>query len=202
MIRRRFGLYYVIELLYGARKQIFLTFAPFVLIRHYDFSASDIALLIALCGLLTTVTSPMIGRLIDRLGYRTVMVLDTAFLTVVCLAFGGAGTLFSPKGAVAVLYVSFLLDAALTTASSANHLYAKALAADRDELTTTLATGLSVNHFFAPAVLLFGGWLWSRRGYESLFLIAAAVSAVKSVLALASPRNPPEIHCRSAEDFG
>jgi len=91
VLRRRFTLYYVLEFVFGARKQIFLTFGPWVLIQVYGLSASSIAGLLMTAAIIGIVFKPLAGLAIDRLGERAVMVVDGLALAVVMLAFNFLG---------------------------------------------------------------------------------------------------------------
>ena len=94
---KKFFKYYMLEVFYGARKQIFLTFAPYVLILQYGANTSVISLLLAVCAGFGIIFSPLTGRLIDRLGYKFIMVTDTLLLIVVCLGYGFAHRIFQPR---------------------------------------------------------------------------------------------------------
>ena len=73
-ISRKYTKYYMLEIFYGARKQIFLTFAPYVMILVYGADASVVSMLLAVCAVFGMILSPAIGMLVDRLGYKFVMV--------------------------------------------------------------------------------------------------------------------------------
>ena len=187
--RRKFNKFYALELFYGARKQIFLTFAPYVLIREYGFSTASMAFLFGVCAGVNIFAAPLIGRLTDRWGYRNTMIWDTVILAVVCLMYGFAGDLFAPAVAVAVLYANFLLDAVLSTTSLATNIYVRELASDRDELTSTLSTGISINHLIAILFAPFGGWIWQKYGIGVLFTLAAVMAVCNSLFALTIPEG-------------
>ncbi len=82
--RKKYFKYYMLELFYGARKQIFFTFGPYVLVLFYGASAMSISLLFALSAISCFLTAPIIGKIIDSLGYKVVMVADTLILVIVC----------------------------------------------------------------------------------------------------------------------
>ena len=118
--RRKYMKYYMLELFYGARKQIFFTFGPYVLVLFYGASAMTISLLFAVSAISCFIASPMIGRIIDRLGYKIVMVMDTLILVIVCFFYGFAHHLFSMPVAFAVCCVNYLLDSVISLASMAS----------------------------------------------------------------------------------
>jgi predicted MFS family arabinose efflux permease len=184
----RFWRFYGLELFYGARKQIFMTFAPYVLIREYGFSTATMALLLGVCATVNIVAAPLVGRLADRWGYRNIMIWDTVILAFVCLLYGFAGDLFPTVIALGVICVNFLLDAVLSTTSLATNIYVRSLAGSQDELTSTLSTGISINHFIAILSAPLGGWVWQRYGIGVLFSFAAAMAICNSLFAMTLPK--------------
>ena len=187
--RRKFSKFYALELFYGARKQIFLTFAPYVMIREYGFSTARMALLLGICAAVNIFAAPQIGRLCDRWGYRNVMIWDTVILFFVCLLYGFAGDIFPAGVALAVICVNFLLDAVISTTSMATSIYVRDLSADADEITATLSTGMSVNHLIAITAAPLGGWIWQRFGVGVLFSFAAVMAVCNSLFAMTIPKR-------------
>ncbi len=184
---RRFGKFYGLELFYGARKQIFLTFAPYVLIMEYGVSTGEIAMLYGVCAAVNIFAGPLIGKIADKFGYRNVMIYDTVILFFVCLGYGYAGDIFPPYLAVPFLYLNFLCDSTISTTSMATGMYAKDVAANRDELTASLSSGISINHMVSICVAPLGGWVWMNYGVAFLFTFAALMAAANSLFALTIP---------------
>ncbi len=191
LVRRKFSLFYGLELFYGARKQIFLTFGPFVLIREYGLDTTRMALLLGTCSLINMFAGPWVGRLTDRLGYRTVMVYDTFILVFVCLLYGYAGDWFPQPVAVWIVCGNFLLDALISTTALATSVYVRDVAADPDETTATLSTGISINHLISIIAAPLGGWVWMRWGVGTLFSFAALMSIANSYCAMQIPLRTP-----------
>ena len=185
---RKFNKFYALELFYGARKQVFLTFAPYVLIREYGFSTAKMALLLGICATVNIFAAPLVGKLTDRFGYRNIMIWDTVILCGVCLLYGYAGKLFPMSVALAVVCVNFLLDAIISTTSLATNIYVREIASGQDELTSTLSTGISINHLIAILSAPLGGWVWQRYGIGVLFSFAAVMAVCNSIFAATLPR--------------
>lgn len=185
---RKFNKFYALELFYGARKQIFLTFAPFVLIKEYGFSTASMATLLGLCALINVFAAPAIGKLTDKWGYRNTMIWDTVVLTFVCLLYGFAGDLFPVRIAFWVVAVNYVLDAILSTTSLATNIYVRSLAENQDELTSTLSTGISINHLIAILSAPVGGWIWVRFGIGYLFTFAAVMAIFNTLFAMTIPK--------------
>ena len=187
--RRKYAVFYILELFYGARKQVFFTFGPFVLIRVYGMRTQHVAALFALAALFTALWGGrLIGRLVDRWGYRNVMIWDTVVLFFVCLLYGFANDWFAPRAALVVVCANYVLDSVLSNASMATNLYARSLSESQEELTATLSSGISVNHVVTVFYALLGGWVWDRFGPGVLFASAAAMALANSAFALTVPR--------------
>ncbi|MDR1074593.1 MAG: MFS transporter [Treponema sp.] len=180
---KKFTKYYFLEVFYGARKQIFLTFAPYVLILQYGADASLISLLMAICSGFGVVFSPFIGKLIDRAGYKIIMVTDTLILMAVCFFYGFAHRLFPPHIAFIVVCVNYVLDSIISLASMASSVYVQDIASSQDEITATLSTGISVNHVISILIALLGGWIWKVTGIEALFSISAILGLINTLYA-------------------
>ncbi|MDR2521450.1 MAG: MFS transporter, partial [Spirochaetaceae bacterium] len=181
--KRKFFTYYMLEVFYGARKQVFFTFAPMVLIREYNAPTSLIATLLAAAAGFGMLFSPLIGRLIDYLGYKKVMVADTLILIAVCVLYGFSHRIFPLHIAFIVVCVNYILDAILTLGSMATNVYVQSLADSQEEITATLSTGISLNHVISIFIALLGGLIWKEAGIELLFTISAVLGLVNSLYA-------------------
>ena len=180
---RKYNKYYGLEIFYGARKQIFLTFAPYVLILQYGASTSMISFLLGICAVFGMLFSPLVGKLIDRLGYRVIMIADTLILVIVCILYGFSHRIFSPEIAFIVVSVNFVLDSILTLGSLATNVYVRDISDNNEEMTSTLSTGISVNHFISIVIALLGGLIWQKIGVEALFSLAALLGIANSLFA-------------------
>jgi MFS family permease len=180
---RKFSKYYMLEVFYGARKQVFITFAPYVLILHYGADPALMSLLFAICAGFGTVLSPIIGRLIDWLGYKFIMVTDTLILVVVCLLYGFAHRLFPANIAFIVVCVNYVLDSIISMGSMAANVYVRAIAQSQEEVTATISTGISVNHLISVIIAFTGGWIWKFTGIEALFTLSAILGVISSIYA-------------------
>ena len=180
---KKFHKYYMLEVFYGARKQVFITFAPYVLILHYGADPSIMSLLFAICAGFGILCGPLVGRIIDKLGYKIVMVGDTIILVAVCLLYGFAHRIFPPQIAFIVVCINFVLDSIISMASMASNVYVQRISSNQEEITATLSTGISVNHVISIAIALMGGWIWSKTGIEVLFSLSAFLGLLNSLYA-------------------
>ena len=180
---KKFTKYYMLEMFYGARKQVFFTFGPYVLILFYGANAAMISLLFAISAITCFFAAPMVGRVIDKIGYKTVMVADTLILVIVCFFYGFAHHLFPKNVAFVVCCINYVLDAVISLASMAANVYVQDLSDNPDETKATISTGVSINHVITIFIALFGGWIWQTLGIETLFIVSAVLGLCNSAYA-------------------
>ena len=173
----------MLELFYGARKQIFFTFGPYVLVLFYGASAMQISILFAVTSVCSFFMSPVVGKIIDRFGYKIVMISDTLILVIVCFFYGFAHHIFPMQIAFNICCLNYILDSIISLASMASNVYVQDLADNGDEVRATISTGVSVNHFITIMVALLGGWIWKTLGIETLFMLSAVLGLCNSAYA-------------------
>ncbi len=181
--RKKYTKYYMLEVFYGARKQVFFTFGPYVLVLFYGANAMVISLLFAISSICGFFASPVVGKIIDRFGYKVVMVTDTLVLVIVCFFYGFAHHIFPMHIAFIVCCVNYILDSVISLASMASNVYVQDISDNADEIRATISTGVSVNHLITVLIALFGGWIWKVLGIETLFIISAILGLCNSAYA-------------------
>ena len=180
---KKYTKYYMLEMFYGARKQVFFTFGPYVLILFYGAGAAAVSLLHAICSVAGFFLSPVVGKIIDKVGYKAVMVADTLILVIVCFFYGFAHELFPMDVAFIVCCVNYVLDSIISLASMAANVYVQDLADNQNEVKATISTGVSINHVITIFIALFGGWIWQALGIKTLFMLSAALGLCNSAYA-------------------
>jgi predicted MFS family arabinose efflux permease len=179
VFRRRYWIYYALTLLDGSRRQIFSTFAVFLLIQVYHLSVYAITALLIFNSIVSTVVTPFVGRLIDRRGERPMLVLN-----YFCLIFLFAG--YALIHNLPILGVLYCVDNAFFAFGLGISSYLGRMA-PRADVTPTLAMGSTFNHIAAVGVPLVGGLLWNTAGYQVTFLAGAATCLVSVIISLAMP---------------
>ena len=186
---RKYTKYYMLEVFYGARKQVFFTFGPYVLVLFYGANAMVISLLFAVSSICGFFASPVVGKIIDRFGYKIVMIMDTLILVIVCFFYGFAHHIFPMHIAFVVCCVNYVLDSIISLASMASNVYVQDISDNADEVRATISTGVSVNHLITILIALFGGWIWKTLGIETLFILSAVLGLANSAYAATIKTN-------------
>ncbi len=181
--KKKYTKYYMLEVFYGARKQVFFTFGPYVLILFYKANAATISFLFALSAITCFFCAPMVGRIIDKVGYKLVMVMDTLILLIVCFFYGFAHHLFPMQVAFVICCINYILDSVISLASMASNVYVQDISDNAEEVRATISTGISVNHLITILIALFGGLIWQKLGIETLFVISGILGLCNSAYA-------------------
>ena len=181
--KKKYTKYYMLEVFYGARKQVFFTFGPYVLILFYGANASVISLLFAVSAICCFFLAPKVGKIIDKIGYKIVMVSDTLILVIVCFFYGFAHHIFPRNVAFIVCCINYILDSVISLASMASNVYVQDISDSQEEVKATISTGISVNHLITILIALFGGWIWQTLGIETLFILSAILGLCNSAYA-------------------
>lgn len=191
VVRRRYSLYYALCALFGARKQVFITFAPWVLVTVYGQEASTFAKLWIASAMLGVWFQQGLGDLIDRWGERRVLMLDGALLVLICLGYGFADRIGLPPGwPVRILYACYVLDQLLFGVENARSSYLAKIAERPQDVSASLSMGISINHAVSMIVPYIGGrYIWDVYGWQWVFVAAAGLS-VLTIIAASCVRVP------------
>ncbi|HPF20350.1 MAG TPA: MFS transporter [Syntrophomonas sp.] len=187
VIKKRYTLFYLLNIVFGARKQIFMTFAPWVLIKVYQADVATFAVLGFIGTVLNLVFRPWLGRVIDAWGERTIIMLESLTLIIICGLYAFAEMWFPARIAVIIIMACYITDQLLFSVRIARTTYLHKIAETPDDLGATLSMGLSMDHAVSMLIPLGGGILWARYGYISVFLVAACLAVVNLWLATFIP---------------
>lgn len=181
VLKKRYGLFYLLSVLFGTRKQLFMTFAPWVVVSIYGKPTSVVAALYLAGGAAGVVFQPIIGRAVDRLGERFMLGLEALILIPVCLFYGLARFIFPENIAFAVVSLCYVADSLLMSFGMARSVWLKKTAETPSDIAPTLAMGISIDHIFSIAVALAAGLLWDRLGYQWVFISGTVIAALNFI---------------------
>jgi len=184
VFRRRYTLFYCMSVVNGARKQIFLTFAPWVLIQVFHLDAPTFAILGIIIATVSIISRKIVGNAIDRLGERTVLSLEAVLLVVICMGYAFAADLVPLSAAVVIIAVCYILDNSMSAVEMARSTYVKKIALDPADVMPTLSAGVSFDHVVAMTIPILGGILWKTMGYQYVFMAAALIGVLNLILSL------------------
>lgn len=183
VLRKQYWLYYVLALFFGARKQIFLTFGPWVLIRVFHQEATVFAKLLIVGAIVGTLFQPALGRAIDRFGERAVLTVDAVLIFSICMGYGFAEHLGNHHLALWLLYACFVADQLLFGVNMARDTYMAKIALNPSDIAPSLSMGVTINHAVSMSVPALGGLIWYYWGYSWVFVLAAGIAVLMAVFA-------------------
>jgi MFS family permease len=178
IFRRRYWLYYLLAFFFGARKQIFITFGPWVLVRIFHQEAIIFAELFMAGAALGLVFQPALGRAIDRFGERKVLMVDAMLIFGICAGYGFADRLGNHRLALWLLCACFVMDQLLFGVNMARDTYMSKIALKPEHVAPSLSLGITINHAVSMSVPSIGGLVWIRYGYSWVFVGAACVAVL------------------------
>ena len=189
VLRKRYWLYYAMQFMAGARRQIFMVFAGFMMVEKFGFEVHEITALYLINLVINIVIAPLIGRVVKVFGERRALLIEYAGLIVVFLAYGG---LYYFSWGVMIAAALYVLDHMFFALALAQKTYFQKIA-DPQDIAPTAAVAFTINHIaavFLPAAL---GYLWLYSP-PAVFVLAAAMAGVSFLLALLIPRHPEPGH--------
>jgi len=184
VLRKEYTLFYILSIVNGARKQIFLTFAPWVLIQAFHVGPPVFAILGVIVSAVSILSRTVIGNAIDRLGERLVLSVEAVVLIAICIGYAFAADIVPAGVAVIIIAACYVIDNSMSAVEMARSTYIKKIAVHPDDVTPTLSAGTSFDHVVAMTMPYFGGILWASMGYKYVFIAAAAIAVTNLFLSL------------------
>ncbi|WP_304239502.1 MFS transporter [Gracilinema caldarium] len=181
VFKGRYTLFYILSILYGTRKQLFITFAPWVIVSIYHKPTSIMAALYFAGGIAGVLFQPLIGRAVDTRGEQFMLGLEAMLLIPVCFLYGFAKFLFPELIAFIIVCLCYVADSLLLSFGVARSVWIKKIAEKPSDIAPTLAMGVSIDHIFSIAVALMAGLLWDHFGYQWVFLAGAGIAVINFI---------------------
>ncbi|MBN1007140.1 MFS transporter [Amphritea sp. ZJ14W] len=181
LLRKRYWLYYALVFMGGARRQIFMVFASFLMVEKFGFSAGEISIMFLINGALNMICAPRIGRLIGFWGERKTLTIEYIGLIIVFTAYA----IVSDPWIAVGLYIA---DHLLFSMAIAQKTYLQKIA-DPKDLASTAGVSFTINHIAAVVLPAAYGVLWIISP-AAVFLTGAALGGVSLILARMVPEKP------------
>lgn len=181
ILRRRYWLYYALTFMSGARRQIFVVFAVFMLVERFDYDVGTITLLFLLNHLINIFLAPYVGRLIGRIGERPALIFEYIGLVGVFTAYAFVSNATAAAGLFIVDHLFFALAIAMKT-------YFQKIA-DPADVAPSMGVSFTINHIAAVVIPAAFGLIWLYNP-AAVFLAGAAMAAVSLILSVLIPSLP------------
>ena len=181
ILRKRYWLYYALTFMSGARRQIFIVFAGFLMVEKFGFDVGAIALLFLVNAAINMWLAPKIGRLIGRIGERHALIFEYIGLIGVFVAYAFVESAAVAAGLYIVDHLFFALAIAIKT-------YFQKIA-DPADIASTAGVSFTINHIAAVVLPAAYGFLWLISP-PAVFLTGAAMAGCSLIMAFNVPRHP------------
>jgi predicted MFS family arabinose efflux permease len=196
-LHKEYRLYYALAVISGTRKQLFITFAPWVLVKIFNQPTEFMASLLMAGGIIGIIFQPILGWAIDRFGERPVLASEGISLIFICFGYGFAKFLLPVGIAFPVVVACYLLDQMVFSVSIARATYMKKIAKQPQDVQPALTASVTIDHIFSITSAIIGGIIWDKFGFQYVFLFGVGI-AVVSLFASLQVKVPlkvaPAIH--------
>ena len=185
VLRRRYWLYYTLQFLSGARRQIFVVFAGFMMVERFGFEVHQLTALLLINLAINIFVAPLFGHFIAHFGERRALIIEYSGLVLVFLAYGG---IYLFDWGVMLAATLFVLDHLFFGLKMALKTYFQKISAPED-IAPTAAVAFTINHIAAVFLPVLLGLLWLVSP-AIVFMVAALLAFLSFTLALLVPRFP------------
>jgi len=182
-LRKRYWLFYALTFFSGARRQIFVVFAGFLMVEKFNYSVADISALFLINYVFNWLFAAKIGKLIGKIGERATLRFEYIGLIIIFICYG----LVDNATIAAALYV---IDHLFFALANAIKTYFQKVAQPED-IAASAAVSFSINHIAAVVIPALLGLLWIIHP-SWVFYIGAGFASCSLILALLIPDNPKQ----------
>jgi predicted MFS family arabinose efflux permease len=183
VIRKRYWLWYALVFMSGARRQIFVVFAGFLMVQKFGFTAAQMSLMFLANMAMTIYLAPKIGRMIGRVGERRMLIIEYTGLAFVFTGYAFASEAWMGVALYITDHVFFAMAIAIKT-------YFQKIA-DPADIAASTGVSFTISHIVAIVIPAGFGFLWLTSP-TYVFLSGTAMAVISLVLALMVPRHPEQ----------
>ena len=179
-LRKAYWLYYLLTFLAGARRQIFVVFAGFLLVEKFGFTIENMVLLLALNTLINFMFAASIGKFIGYFGEKLSLKIEYFSLIIIFILYG----ITDSKILIVGLYI---LDNLFFTMAIALKTYFQKIAEPKD-IAVTAGVSFTINHIAAVTLPVLLGIIW-LTSHQAVFFTGALIACLSFVLTFFIPNN-------------
>ncbi len=180
-LRRRYWLYYALVFFSGARRQIFMVFASFMMVEKFGYSVGDVSLLFIINYVFNLLFAPKIGKWISKIGERRALTIEYLGLLVVFISYALVDDSRMAAGLYIIDHLFFAMAIAVKT-------YFQKIA-DQKDFASTAGVSFTINHIAAVVIPALLGMVWLSSP-SLVFYIGAGFALCSLCLALNIPNTP------------
>ena len=183
IFKKKYWLYYVLTLLSGARRQIFVVFSVFLMVKVYQFSVQTITILFVVNNIINYFLNPLIGKWINAFGEKKLLFVEYGSLVFIFLAYAFI------QSEIVVIFL-YILDHVFFNFSVAIRTYFQKIG-NPEDIAPSMAVGFTINHIAAVIIPTFGGILW-LFDFRIPFILGAVFSVLSIIFVFQMKTGSPQ----------
>ena len=183
VLKKRYWLYYGLQFFSGARRQIFMVFAAFLMVEKFGYSAAQVTALFLINYAFNWLFAEKIGGLIGRIGERAALTIEYVGLIVVFTAYAFVENAYLAAGLYVIDHMFFALAIAMNT-------YFQKIASPED-IASSAGVSFTINHIAAVVIPAALGFVWVVS-HSAVFLVGACFAVCSLLLSQNIPARPGE----------
>jgi hypothetical protein len=180
-LRKEYWLFYTLTFLAGARRQIFMVFAGFLLVEKFGLDIHNMVLLLIVNSILNIYLAPKIGHFIAKMGERLTLRIEYIGLFIVFIAYAFVDNIY-------IAFALYILDHLLFTMAIALKTYFQKIANPKD-IASASAVSFTINHIAAVILPALLGLVW-LYSHSLVFVIGAGIAMISLILSFLIPQTP------------
>jgi len=152
ILRKKYSLYYILLFFSGARRQIFMVFAGFLMVEKFGFDVAQITALYMVNHLINIFVAPKIGQMISKIGEQKTLTIEYAGLVLVFIGYAVVDSAMFAAALYLIDHLFFAMAIALKT-------YFQKIA-DPEDIAATASVSFTINHIAAVVIPAAFGVVW------------------------------------------
>lgn len=181
VLRKRYWLYYALTFFSGARRQIFMVFAAFLMVEKFGYTAAQVTMLFLINYAFNWLFAEKIGALIRRIGERNALTIEYVGLVLVFTAYAYVENAYLAAALYVIDHMFFALYIAMST-------YFQKIA-DPADMASSAGVSFTINHIAAVIVPAALGIVWVISN-AAVFLVGTGFAVCSLLLAQNVPDRP------------
>jgi len=180
-VKKEYWLFYVLTFFAGARRQIFIVFASFLLVQKFGVSIENMVVLLFVNSILNIYLAPKIGKLIVEFGERLALRFEYIGLIIIFTSYAFVSD-------VHVAYVLYICDHLLFSMAMALKTYFQKIANPKD-FASASAVSFTINHIAAVFLPVILGIVWMKSS-ALVFMVGTSIAVFSFILSFLIPKEP------------
>ncbi len=180
ILKKKYILYYLLNFFAGARRQIFVVFAVFLLVEKYSYPVEWIAALFVINNLVAYFLNPFVAKMINKFGERKILRIEYFFMIFIFIGYAYVDDKWLAGGLYIADHIFFSFAMAIKTYMQKT--------TEPEEIPANVAVGFTINHISAVVVPVFGGFLYLSDPKYAFF--AGVTFAICSLILTTQMKKP------------